>query len=265
MGIREELRQEQQRFTRWIGIAALSHVALVVMALLLQVYWEKTHPPLKVVSVSLVTLPGAPGPVGGPAASSPAPVPDAPAPKAPEPPAAKPVPEPVTAKKTVPAEDAKAVQRRLDETFAKLRQKTDSRQQSQGISGAIANLQKKVATQGTGPAQGSGSGGGGGLYGPGGGASDPYGARIAGIINDNWQFSDMMVRNARGMEVFVAINILPDGTIAQIRYDRKSPSEYLNNSVKVALQKSKLPPLPRENGSRSRWIGFVFTPEGIKQ
>ena len=68
------------------------------------------------------------------------------------------------------------------------------------------------------------------------------------------------------MEVYVAINILPDGTISQIRYDRKAPSEYLNNSVKAALQKSSpLPPLPGEYGRRAIWVGFVFTPEGVSQ
>lgn len=271
MSIRDELKQEQKRFTRWIGIAALAHVAVVVLSILLQIYWARTHPPLKVVSVSLVTLPGAPGPAGGPAsapepATVPAPVKETPAPKAPEPPAPKKVPEPVTAKKTIPAENAKAEKQRLDEALSRLRQKADSRQQSQNIGNALANLQKKVAAQGSGGAHGSGTGGGGGLYGPGGGASDPYKSKIADIIQNNWQFSSQLLRSTKGMEVYVAINILPDGTISQIRYDRKAPSEYLNNSVKLALQKSSpLPAIPREYGSRSLWVGFVFTPEGVTQ
>ncbi|NTV26182.1 MAG: TonB C-terminal domain-containing protein [Chlorobiaceae bacterium] len=269
MSIRDELKQEQKRFTRWIGIAALGHVAVVVLSILLQIYWAHTHPPLKVVSVSLVTLPGAPGPAGGPASlpePEPAPVKEAPEPKAPEPPAPKKVSEPAVTKKTVPVENAKAEKQRLEEALSKLKQKADSRQQSQNIGNALANLQKKVASQGSGGAHGSGTGGGGGLYGPGGGASDPYKSKIADIIQNNWQFSSQLLRSTKGMEVYVAINILPDGTISQIRYDRKAPSEYLNNSVKLALQKSSpLPAIPREYGSRSLWVGFVFTPEGVSQ
>jgi colicin import membrane protein len=280
MARKEDLKREQRRFAAWLGIATAAHVAVVAVAILLQLYHLRNRPPVKIVSVSLVTLPGPPGPVGGgpgmvPASEAAPEVPaPSPAPKTSEPfapPAPKQAPVPVAAKKTVPAEDASAAKRRLDDALSKLKQSSDSRQQSrgqqqnQGMSTALSTLQKKVASQGSGPAHGSGSGGGGGLYGPGGGASDPYKSKIAGIINDNWQFSNLLLRNAKGMEVYVAINILPDGTIAQIRYDRKAPSEYLNNTVKVALQKSKLPPIPREYGARPIWVGFVFGPEGVQQ
>lgn len=268
---KDGLKREQRRFAAWLGIAAAAHVALVAVAILLQLYHLRTHPPVKIVSVSLVTLPGPPGPAGGGAAMAPAPA-AAPAPPAPAPAPAPKAPAPPVPKKTVPAEDAAAAKRHLDDALSKLKQTADSRQQSQGrqqaqgMSSALSALQKKVASQGSGPAHGSGSGGGGGLYGPGGGASDPYKSKIAGIINDNWQFSNLLLRNAKGMEVYVAIYIQPDGTIAQIRYDRKAPSEYLNNSVKVALQKSNpLPPIPREYGSRPIWVGFVFGPEGVQQ
>ena len=67
------------------------------------------------------------------------------------------------------------------------------------------------------------------------------------------------------MEVYVRINIVADGTIRQILYDKKAPSEYLNNSVKKALEKSSpLPLLPKEASGGDVWIGFVFTPEGIE-
>jgi colicin import membrane protein len=272
MSTSKELKQDQQRFAIWLGIAAAAHVALVVFTFLLQIYYIRTHPPLRIVSVSLVSLPGSPGPAGGRSVSAPAPtpspkpVPEPPAPKAPEPPAPKKVAEPAVAKKTVPDEKVKEVKPNLDDALAKLKQKTESRQPASGVGSAIANLQKKVASQGSGPARGNGSGGGGGLYGPGGGAVDPYKSKIAGIIQDNWSFSQTLIRNANGMEVYVAINILPDGTISQIRFDRRAPSEYLNNSVKAALQKSSpLPALPREYGRQALWVGFVFTPEGVAQ
>jgi colicin import membrane protein len=273
MSTREELKRDQKRFASWIFIAAAAHAALVVLSFLMQLYYLRTHPPVKIVNVSLVTLPGSPGPAGGapsvPQPPAQQPAPEAPAPKAPEP---KKIPEPVVAKKTVPDEKSKPAnpekteKANIQDALSRLKQQTEKKESGQRLGSTLANLQKKVASQGKGPAQGSGTGGGGGLYGTGGGASDPYKSKIAGIIQDNWSFSQQLVRNARGMEVYVAINILPNGTISQIRFDRRAPSEYLNNSVKAALLKSSpLPVFPREYGSKPIWIGFVFTPEGVSQ
>lgn len=73
-----------------------------------------------------------------------------------------------------------------------------------------------------------------------------------------------MLQSSYGMEVYVHIFVLSDGTIRDITYDRRAPSAYLNNSVKRALeQSSPLPPLPSDYGSGGISIGFVFTPEGI--
>jgi colicin import membrane protein len=277
MSIQEDFKRDRKQFTVWLGIAAAAHVALVVAAVLLQLYYLHTHPPLKIVSVSLVALPGTPGPAGGPSSSAPPappspapkapkPAPKAPEPKAPEPPAVKKIPVAPVPKKAVPEPAPRNEQQNLDAALAKFRKDTQQRPAPSGIGNALANLQKRVASEGRGPATGSGTGGGGGLYGTGGGAVDPYKSKIAGIIQDNWLFSTQLIRSTKGMEVYVAISILPDGTISQIRYDRRAPSEYLNNSVKEALKKSSpLPPPPREYGRKPLWVGFVFTPEGISQ
>ena len=96
--------------------------------------------------------------------------------------------------------------------------------------------------------------------------SAPYKAKIASIIMQNWEFSKLLLKNSYGMDAYVRINILPNGTIKQIIFDKKSLSGYLNDSVKKALEKSSpLPALPKEEGVRDIWIGFVFTPEGIKR
>ncbi len=87
MSTREDLKREQRRFVVWVAVAAAAHAAVVLSAVLMQLYHIRTHPPLKVVSVSLVSLPGTPGPAGGPPAPSPAPAAPVPAPKVPEPPA----------------------------------------------------------------------------------------------------------------------------------------------------------------------------------
>ena len=99
-----------------------------------------------------------------------------------------------------------------------------------------------------------------------GGSSAPYKAEIASIIMQNWEFSKLLLKNSYGMEVYVRINILANGTINQIKFDKRAPSEYLNNSVKKALEKSSpLPVLPKEEGTKDVWIGFVFTPQGIEK
>ena len=303
MQSRDELKLEERRLYTWIGIAAAAHVAVIAAAVVLQLLYVRMHPPLKIVSVSLVQMPGLPGPAGAPKsaeapvaavekqpeAPEPAgakkvaePPPPQPAKKIPEPAAVKKIPEKAPAKVPVKAPEPapKAVstadeRKNLQAALERLKTNTAARKTETGktsasapsnLSSTLAGLQKKVAGGG-GPASfGSGSGAGGGRYGAGGGgAFDPDMAQIVGIIQNNWEFSSLMIRSTKGMEVYVTLLILPDGSVSQIRYDRKSSSEYLNNSVKNALAKSiPFPPTPRAGGSKGRWVGFVFTPEGIK-
>ncbi|AAM71874.1 MAG TPA: cell envelope integrity protein TolA [Chlorobaculum sp.] len=337
---RVELKLEQRRFYVWLGIAAAAHVAVVAAVVVLQLLYVRMHPPMKIVNVSLVQMPGLPGPAGGPkspetppaaiekqaetpelasakkvAEPPPQPVkkiakpvaavkkipekPPVKAPvKAPEPASKtqsaaderKKIAEPVAAVKKIPekpplkapvkapepapkTQSAADERKNLQEALERLKSKSASQKAETGksaapsnLSSTLANLQKKVASGGGGPARsGSGSGAGGGRYGTGGGgAFDSYKARIADIIQNNWSFSSQMVRSTSGMEVYVSLLILPDGSVNEIRYDRKSSSEYLNNSVKNALAKSMpFPSLPREYGAKGIWVGFVFTPEGV--
>jgi colicin import membrane protein len=315
MQSRDELKQDERRLYSWIGIAAAAHVLVIAAVVVLQLLYVRMHPPLKIISVSLMQMPGLPGPAGGPKsveapvadvekqpeASEPAgakkvaeppppqpakkvaeSAPPQPAKKISEPAAVKKIPEkpplkaPVKTPEPTPKKQSAADERKnLQAALERLKTNTAARKTETGktsasapsnLSSTLAGLQKKVAGGG-GPASfGSGSGAGGGRYGAGGGgAFDPYMTQIAGIIQNNWEFSSLMIRSTTGMEVYVSLLILPDGSVSQIRYDRKSSSEYLNNSVKVALAKSTpFPAPPRAGGSKGRWVGFVFTPEGIK-
>jgi colicin import membrane protein len=286
------LKQEQRRFAFWLCVASALHAAVIALTVMAQLYYVRSRPPMKVVSVTLLSLPGPPG-------SSKSPVLEAPKEPAgetentesakPEPEARQVAPEPVrTTKKVaepVPQKEAsrpvkkvaeepdRSKREHLAETLEQLRKKTalqkPSSSPSGGLKDVLARLQKKIGSQGSRQVSsgGWGSGIGGNPYGSGGqGAFDPYKAKIAGIIQQNWSFSRQMLRSTAGMEVYVAVNILPNGTIREVVYERKAPSEYLNNSVKIALDKSDpLPPIPGEYGSRDIWVGFVFTPEGIEQ
>jgi colicin import membrane protein len=273
----DELKKERKRFVVWLAAASFMHAVMLASLVMFQLYYSRTHPPMKIVNVSLVSLsePGGPGSATSPsesqdiAVSSPE---EQPAKQDTESVSGKKAqeplqqPEPQKQVKSVAVDPDKQKQQKLSDALEKIRKNVGQQKPSGNLKDALAQLQKKVATQGSGSsASGGGSAGGGNLYGRGGGAFDPYKAQIAGIIQDNWAFSSRMLRSTSGMEVYVAINILPDGTIRQIKYDRKAPSEYLNNSVKVALEKSDpLPALPGEYGARDIWIGFVFTPEGIE-
>lgn len=295
MHVRDEPGGEQRLFFVWLGFAAAAHAALIAALLFSQFLFTMKHPPLKVVNVSLVSLPGSSAPGGEskplspappaasvkiPRKSEQAPVKQVPVTQPPRPPVPAPVPPLTVGKKMVKAPvpvpapvptkaQASDERKNLQAALEKLRSSTAGRKSEtagaeRSIGSALTALQKKVAAEGSGSSV-SGSGSGSGGFGSGGnGAFDPYKARIAAIIQGNWSFSGQMVRKASGMEVYVSLYIMPDGSVSQIRYDRISTSEYLNNSVKMALARSTpFPPLPKEGGARGIWVGFMFTPEGL--
>ncbi len=285
----------EKKFSYWLAWAAAMHVLVFFLAILFHLWDAGRHDRPRIVTVTLVSLSGSgasreysdneggkeavvtpsqpilPTPVIKKSVKEPIPVP-------------VPVPEKASVTpKQIPVEPLKpkVIEKKPDinEALLRLKQNVDKKlaqlpqPSTTNLSNALARLQQKVksegGTTGTGSGRGQGSSSSGrngvGKGSGGGGSADSYKAQIASIIQQNWSFSRQLLKNSYGMEVYVRINILPDGTISQILYDRRAPSEYLNNSVKKALEKSSpLPALPREEGSRNAWIGFVFTPEGIE-
>jgi len=295
----QEFRIEKKRFSFWLAVAAGMHLLVLLSALAYQYFLGSSPNPPKIVNVSLVSLPG-PGGSSLPAEDGesgqasaetlPAEFPDVPPEAAKsveseQAPVKKAVSEPVKVKipekpvrekpavKSEPVMKTPEKQVNLGKALEKLRQSVDRKAAASGsakqdnLGSALARLQQKVSSQGSG--KGTGGGGGGSAAGSGtgrggGGTADPYKVRIASIIQKNWEFSSQMLQSSYGMEVYVHIFVLSDGTIRDITYDRRAPSAYLNNSVKRALeQSSPLPPLPSDYGSGGISIGFVFTPEGI--
>lgn len=290
----------EKKFSFWLFAAAAGHALVLLAAIYLQILDLNSHAKPKIFSVSLVSLPGSGGThesaekKGGTEAIS------TPSPETAPPPVSKkiskekksiplPVPQkaPVTPKnpKKVMVEPLKpkVVEKPADisKALERLKQKVDKKKQQEppssdnSLSSALTKLQQKVKSKGEPSGQGSSTGrgsssatgraGAGKGYG-GGGTSAPYKAEVASIIMQNWEFSKLLLKNSSGLEVYVRINILANGTINQIVFDKRAPSEYLNNSVKKALEKSSpLPALPKEEGARDIWIGFVFTPEGIER
>ena len=139
------------------------------------------------------------------------------------------------------------------------------------VNKALADLAQKVNSQvapdiKTGGAEKGGSSAGSGPGKESGSwASVAYKAKIASIIQKNWELANPLLKSSSGMKVSVRIHILSDGSISEIVFVKKSMSAYLNNSVKRALEKSSpLPLLPKEETFRGVWVAFVFTPEGIE-
>ena len=287
----QKLPYAEKNFSLWLVGAAAMHVFVLFLAVSFQLWDAGQHPKPKIVTVTLVSLPGSGASREYSDHEGAAGAVVAPAQAAPPPPVSKksvkepvPVPEksPVIPKKiAVEPLKPKVVEKKPDinQALLRLKQNVDKKTaqlpkpSTTNLSHALDQLQQKVKSAGEGSGTGSGRGqasssagrNGVGRGSGGGGTADSYKVKIASIIQQNWAFSKQLLKNSYGMEVYVRINIVADGTIRQILYDKKAPSEYLNNSVKKALEKSSpLPLLPKEASGGDVWIGFVFTPEGIE-
>jgi len=258
----------EKKFSFWLSFAAAMHALVLCVAFYFQIWEAGRHARVKIVSVSLVSLPGSGGSSEfssnqvstetAPSSSSPADVSGN---------VSKQIPEETLKPEVV--EKQPDISKALERLKQNVEKKTAvSPQPNAGsLNKALDRLKEKVRTDGVqsgaggaNPSPGGRSSAGKG-YG-GGGTADPYKVEIAAIIQRNWEFSKLMLKNSYGMAVYVRINITTDGTIRQILFDRRAPSEYLNISVKKALDKSS--PLPAPPGG-DEWIGFVFTPEGIEK
>ncbi len=279
----------EKKFLLWLGAAFAVHALVLFLVFYFQVWNPLRHPEPKIISVSLVSLPGSGGAKeiskedsGGeplspqpPAALPPPPKAVAKAVQAPLPkelpPSAslKRVPlEPLPPKPAQKPADFNSTIERLKQQQVAKRAATPEVQPSPAASwnSALAQYQQKVKLERQSGGAGSGTGQGQSSGGRGGGISDPYKARVASIIDHNWEFSDKLLKISDGMKVFVRINILADGRISQIIFDQRAPSEYLNNSVRKAIEKSSpLPAIPQNGEARNLWIGFVFNPKGIEK
>ncbi len=279
----------EKNFSLWLVWAAAMHVVVFSLAFYFQIWDADRHSKPKIVTVTLVSLPGsgasrddsnygtaAEAISEPPREASPSPLPVST--KSVK--VSVPVPEKalvVPKKLSVEPLKPKAIEKQPDinQALLQLKKNVDKktaqlpRPSSNTLNNALARLQQNVKLRAG--VKGSGEGGsstgrnGAGKGSGGGGTADSYKAQIASIIQQNWSFSNKLLKKSYGMEVYVRINISSDGTIHQILFDKKAPSEYLNLSVKKALEKSSpLPVLPKEGGSGDVWVGFLFTPEGIE-
>ncbi len=179
----QKLVYTEKKFSFWLAAAAAMHVVVLFLALYFQIWDSGRHIKPKIVSVSLVSLPGSGGAAmqaGSPGIASPAPVVN----KADEEPKPEPLPPVVQKKapvetpkqvaveppKKIPAEPVKPKivekPQNINTALERLKQNVDKKtaampQPSTGVlNKALASLQQKV--QSAGKQAGTGNGGSGG-------------------------------------------------------------------------------------------------------
>lgn len=91
-----------------------------------------------------------------------------------------------------------------------------------------------------------------------------YQAEVAVKMKRNWAFSSELAGGGRGLETRLVIKILPDGTIADVWYEKRSGNAYLDESAyKTVMKANPLPPLPKDYPHYHLMLGF--TPSGLAQ
>ncbi|MBC2713902.1 MAG: hypothetical protein HF978_01175 [Desulfobacteraceae bacterium] len=89
-------------------------------------------------------------------------------------------------------------------------------------------------------------------------------AEVSVRLKNNWVFSEKLAGETKGLESRLVIKILPDGTITDVWFEKRSGNEYLDNSAyKTVMKSNPLPPLPA--GFSYYHLVLGFTPSGLHQ
>lgn len=283
MNKRDERKKQNRRLLTAFAASVLLHALVVAGSVYLQYMTGLKHPRLKTVDVTLVTLPGPGSPsdveiLAGPSTAPevlPEPLPElepVPEPQVPDKPTVPVEPEKREAAKKIPEKTLEKPKKRkkspVEERLQELQQKVGQEQPSE-FERTLARLQQKVQKgppsdlyRRLGPGRvGRGEGAHGAPMSP----YERYLARIATIIQQHWSFTPRLIRERGRIETYVALTIQPGGVVSDITFDRKSASEYFNDTVLKAIEKaSPLPPVPEEVDGSALKIGLVFTPQGIE-
>jgi colicin import membrane protein len=92
-----------------------------------------------------------------------------------------------------------------------------------------------------------------------------YRADIAVQIRRNWAFSESLAGGSGDLVTELAFVVLPDGSIKDVWFDKRSGNSYLDESARKAVLKSN-PVAPHPKGIVKAYIsvGLRFTPEGLR-
>lgn len=89
-------------------------------------------------------------------------------------------------------------------------------------------------------------------------------AEVSVRLKNNWVFSEKLAGETKGLESRLVIKILPDGSITDVWFEKRSGNAYLDDSAYKTIMKSNpLPPLPA--GIPYYHLVLGFTPSGLHQ
>ncbi len=89
-------------------------------------------------------------------------------------------------------------------------------------------------------------------------------AEVSVRMKNNWVFSEKLAGKTNGLESRLVIKVLPDGTITDVWFEKRSGNAYLDNSAyKTVMKSNPLPPLPK--GLAYYHLVLGFTPSGLHQ
>jgi colicin import membrane protein len=88
-----------------------------------------------------------------------------------------------------------------------------------------------------------------------------YRALIYEKIESNWVLPDRLMLDKRGLEAIVMVRARRDGTVTEVRFEKKSGDAYFDDSVFKAVIKSKpFPPFPDIYSPKEEEIVMRFAP-----
>jgi len=94
---------------------------------------------------------------------------------------------------------------------------------------------------------------------------DIYRVEIASRVRKHWAFSASLAGEQEGLVVYLAFNVLPDGSITDIWFDKRSGNRHLDESAERAVRKSDpVGPHPESLSLPYVTVGLRFGPEGVK-
>lgn len=90
-----------------------------------------------------------------------------------------------------------------------------------------------------------------------------YQSQVTQTLRNNWVFQERFAGDTRGLESRVVMQIMPDGEIRDVWFDKRSGDDYLDESAyKTVMKSDPLPPLP--DGMPQYALMVVFTPSGVQ-
>jgi colicin import membrane protein len=91
-----------------------------------------------------------------------------------------------------------------------------------------------------------------------------YQAEVAVELKSNWVFSEKLAGETQGLESRLVIKIMPDGSVTDVWYAKRSGNAYLDQSAyKTVMKADPLPPLPEGYPYYHLMLGF--TPSGLSR